>query len=937
MRHIFSPIAITALLIIAFGDVLSQTIPTSLVLSVPVEASVKGGETVSYAVVIPAGQTARIDVEQNGVDVALAAYKPTGERFIETESPSGVLGRDLILVTADSSGVYKIDVTPSDPRAAIGKFKIKLSGLRPTTDTDHQINAAAKRITKVADEATVLRQNGTREGRRAAIAKFAEVIELSRQKQDKVWEVVALITTGLLYEQLGEVQRALDYYSRGLDLTRTVGNKQYEGSSINNLAVAYLGLAEYETAVSYLSQAMELQTAAGNRRGQGVVYNNLGTAHLMLGNIQRSEEYYQQALAVRREVKDERGEGFALNNLGQVYLESGDLTRAKEFFELAIALRKRISDKQGEAVTERNLGKLLVKTGDLDAAVAHLTRANEISGQLGDRRVQADTLYWLATVDAKRGNVDRAIEQIESGLGIIEQIRGEIVNPQLRTGYFSTVPQFYELYASLLVQRGQAKNDQADIDLSFQVSERARARTLIEILQEARIDIEKGPDATALDELQESLNSKYRDKTTLLSGKHTPEQLAKLTNEINRLTQEVEALQVKIRRENPRYADITLGSVRSTSEIRELLDDNTVLLEYKLGDERSFVWTVTNDKVSVNVLPSREKIESVARAYYAAVSSPVKTVQANAAKHQSELDNILLGPVSASIGTKRLAIVGDGVLQFLPFAALPRASSNEVITLPSAGVLAELRENSKPREQSERNAIVFADPIFEAGDSRLRTKPQTVEKPAALTRVMRDVVSGNDLPRLLSSRQEARDIQTLLSENRSRVLLDFDASLDGVTGTDLSKYRYIHFATHGLLNTRDPRSSGLVFSLFDKTGKPKQGFMRLEDIYDLKLDADLVVLSACQTALGKDVRGEGLIGLTRGIMYAGSRQVLATLWKVDDAATAEFMKRFYRAMIKDGLPSAVALKRAQSEMKAIPRFKAPFYWAGFTLQGDWKQ
>lgn len=937
MRHIFSPIAITALLIIAFGNVLSQTISKSLILSVPVEASVKGGETLSFTVEIPAGQTARIDVEQNGVDVALAAYKPTGERFIETESPSGVLGRDLILVTADSSGVYKIDVTPSDPRAAIGKFKIKLSGLRPTTDTDHQINAAAKRITKVADEATVLRQNGTREGRRAAIAKFAEVIELSRQKQDKVWEVVALITTGLLYEQLGEVQRALDYYSRGLDLTRTVGNKQYEGSSINNLAVAYLGLAEYETAVSYLSQAMELQTAAGNRRGQGVVYNNLGTAHLMLGNIQRSEEYYQQALAVRREVKDERGEGFALNNLGQVYLESGDLTRAKEFFELAIALRKRISDKQGEAVTERNLGKLLVKTGDLDAAVAHLTRANEISGQLGDRRVQADTLYWLATVDAKRGNVDRAIEQIESGLGIIEQIRGEIVNPQLRTGYFSTVPQFYELYASLLVQRGQAKNDQADIDLSFQVSERARARTLIEILQEARIDIEKGPDATALDELQESLNSKYRDKTTLLSGKHTPEQLAKLTNEINRLTQEVEALQVKIRRENPRYADITLGSVRSTSEIRELLDDNTVLLEYKLGDERSFVWAVTKDKVSVNILPSRSNIETVARAYYAAVSSPIKTVQVNAAKHQSELDNILLGPVSALIGTKRLAIVGDGVLQFLPFAALPRASSNEVITLPSAGVLAELRENSKPREQSERNAIVFADPIFEAGDSRLRTKPQTVEKPAALTRVMRDVVSGNDLPRLLSSRQEARDIQTLLSENRSRVLLDFDASLDGVTGTDLSKYRYIHFATHGLLNTRDPRSSGLVFSLFDKTGKPKQGFMRLEDIYDLKLDADLVVLSACQTALGKDVRGEGLIGLTRGIMYAGSRQVLATLWKVDDAATAEFMKRFYRAMIKDGLPSAVALKRAQSEMKAIPRFKAPFYWAGFTLQGDWKQ
>ncbi|HMT09087.1 MAG TPA: CHAT domain-containing protein [Pyrinomonadaceae bacterium] len=937
MRTVSRLAVIVILALLAAAGIRAQNLVSPLSINVAVDAQIKGGETQSYSVEIPQGQTARVEVEQKGVDIALAAYTPTGERFIETESPSGLVGNDFILVTATTTGTYKIDVIPSDPRAAVGKYSIKLADIRPTAEADHQINAAAKRITKVADEATILRQNGTREGRRAAIVKFDEVIQLSRQKQDKVWELISLITIGLLYEQLGEVQRSIDFYTRGLEMARVVGNKQYEGSSINNLAVAYLTLAEYETSVSYLSQAMELQTAAGNRRGQGVVYNNLGTAHLMLGNIQRSEENYKLALDVRREVKDERGEGFALNNLGQVYLESGDFTKAKDYFEQAISLRKRIADKQGEAVTERNLGKLLVKTGEADAALPHLIRANELSGQLGDRRVQADTLYWLATVEARKGNVDKAIIHIGSGLGIIEQIRGEIVNPQLRTGYFSTVPQFYELYASLLVQRGQATKSQADIDLSFQVSERARARTLVEILQEARIDIEKGPDAKALDELQESLNAKYRDKTTLLAGKYTPEQLAKLTNEINKLTQDVEALQVKIRRENPRYADITLGSVRSTSEIRELLDDNTVLIEYKLGDERSFVWTVTKDKVNVSVLPSRDKIESIARAYYTSVSSPNKTAQATSLKHQTEINNILLGPISSLIGTKRLAIVGDGVLQFLPFAALQRVASNEVIVLPSAGVLAELRENSKPRETKANSAIVIADPVFEPNDSRLASRSTATEKPSALARVMRDVVAGQELPRLLSSRQEARDIQALLTEDRSTVKLDFEASLDGVTGTDLTKFRYVHFATHGLVNTRDPRLSGLVFSLFDKSGKPKEGLMRLEDIYDLKLDADLVVLSACQTALGKDVRGEGLIGLTRGIMYAGSRQVLATLWKVDDAATAEFMKRFYGAMVKDGLPSAAALKRAQSEMKAIPRYRTPFFWAGFTLQGDWKQ
>jgi tetratricopeptide (TPR) repeat protein len=901
-----------------------------------VEREIKGGDTHSFVVEIAAGNTARIEIEQKGVDVALAAYSPDDKQFLTSESPSGVLGGDLILVTATANGKYRIAVTPSDSRAASGKYVIKLTEIRPTTAEDELINAAAMKITKVAEEATVFRQNGTRDGRRKAIERFNEVIELSRQKRDKVWETVALITIGLLYEQLGEVQQSLDFYSRGLALAREVGNKQYEGSSINNLAVAYLGLGEYETSVSYLTQALALQTAAGNRRGQGVVFNNLGTAYLFLGDLVKSEEFYRQALSVRREVKDDRGEGFALNNIGQVFIQSGDYPKARDFLDQALALRKRIADKQGEAVTSRNIGKLLFKSGNNAEAAKFLNEARKLSNELGDRRVEADTLFWLASIAARSDDVSKGIEYIERGLGIIEQIRGEIINPQLRTGYFSTVPQYYELYADLLVSRGQKQNDEKDIELALQVSERARARTLVELLQEARIDIKKGEDERRLDELQETLNAKYRDRTTLLSGKPTPAQIEKITAEINSLDADVEALQVKIRRENPAYADLTYGSALSASEIRELLDDKTVLLEYKLGDTRSLLWLVTKSSVRVFNLPPRKAIESLATDYYKAVAGG-RAGYGDVARLEMELSKTLLGQVSNAIGKNRVAVVADGVLQLIPFSAMPGLAANETVGLPSAGVLAELRRTAKARTSSPRKLAIFADPVFEANDSRLiSAKEVSKEKYAAVGRNLRDLNRGAELQRLIASRTEAREIAGLFPASHVKTHLDFDASVDAATDERLRDYNIIHFATHGLLDTQRPESSSLVFSLFDKNGKRRDGFMRLRDVYDLELSSDLVVLSACQTALGKDVRGEGLIGLTRGFMFAGAPRVVASLWKVDDAATAEFMKRFYRGMIKEGLTPATALKKAQNELKATPRFRYPYYWAGFTLQGDWR-
>jgi CHAT domain-containing protein len=271
-------------------------------------------------------------------------------------------------------------------------------------------------------------------------------------------------------------------------------------------------------------------------------------------------------------------------------------------------------------------------------------------------------------------------------------------------------------------------------------------------------------------------------------------------------------------------------------------------------------------------------------------------------------------------------------------------------------VLAFMREELRGRPHAPKAVAVIADPIFDINDERLRstvalvrhsspTSGAVVERNAPeqmpVSRARRslrsfDEDSGEGLARLPFSRREAQAIMNVVPEGEGLLALDFRASRATVMGGELANYRIVHFATHGILNSVQPEFSGIVLSLFDKAGNGQEGFLKLNEIYNLNLPADLVVLSACQTALGKEIRGEGLIGLTRGFMYAGTPRVIASLWKVDDAATARLMGEFYKAMLAEGRPPAAALRMAQVKMWQQHRWRSPYYWAAFTLQGEWK-
>jgi CHAT domain-containing protein len=276
--------------------------------------------------------------------------------------------------------------------------------------------------------------------------------------------------------------------------------------------------------------------------------------------------------------------------------------------------------------------------------------------------------------------------------------------------------------------------------------------------------------------------------------------------------------------------------------------------------------------------------------------------------------------------------------------------NHEIVSLPSASSLAVLRRELAGRAPAPKAVAVIADPVFDADDERVKKSAQDVVASnnkqttrsgdeQEVFRSAREVGAADAqqrLQRLLFSRREAEAIMSLAPGGAGFEALDFAASRATALDSNLSQYRIIHFATHGLLNSQTPELSGIVLSLFDEHGRPQDGFLRLHDIYNLKLAADLVVLSACKTGLGKEVKGEGLIGLTRGFLYAGSPRVVASLWKVNDQATSELMKLFYQRMLGGGLRPAAALRMAQIDMWRQKRWAAPYYWAGFALQGEWK-
>jgi CHAT domain-containing protein/Tfp pilus assembly protein PilF len=792
----------------------------------------------------------------------------------------------------------------------------------------------------------------------------------------------------LIYKERGDLIQAEKLYLQAVGILEELAPKSYEMSmALNNLGILNHLREDLDAAGEYFRRALLIaEKIAPDSPHVAALLGNLGGIAQEQGNLAMAREYFLRALSINEKgVPNSLDTAYALNKLGNLEQEQKEDREAKEHYERALRIEEIVAPRGASAAATLNhLGDLAVREGDWSRAETDYRRALEIRKKLSSKNIEyVESLASLASLLRHRGQVEEAAKLFAQALDALEnQITalggGEEISSNFRAKHID----YYKEYVDLLLQQKQP-------ELAFQVFERLRARELLKILMN-HIDFSKG-EASPMLAQQRSLAADIAAKSTrrarLLGQEHAEDQIFNLDKEIRALEAHLEEINSEIRKSNPDYAALTQPQPLTVKEVQErLLDADTVLLEYDLGGERSHLWLVTPDSTTTYELPKRSEIEVAARKFREILTARntmvkgqtdidrlarAKKADAEYPAAAAELGRMLLSAVASRIGHKRLLIVSDGILQYIPFAALPIPNDtaagesaalsplirdHEIVSLPSASVLGVLKQQTAGRAAAAKTVAVLADPVFDIKDQRVQTRQISSQKPKAAEPVRSGtdgallsdhlssslmlrsaseigVIKGEaPFPRLLFSRAEAEAILQGIPTSQSLKALDFEASRPTATSPELYNYRIVHFATHGLLNSEHPELSGLVLSLVNEQGKEQNGFLGLKDIYNLNLRADLVVLSACETGLGKEVQGEGLVGVARGFMYAGASSVVASLWKVDDLATAEFMKIFYKGMLNDKLRPAAALRRAQLAMSK--RRSSPYFWAGFVLQGQ---
>jgi CHAT domain-containing protein/Tfp pilus assembly protein PilF len=932
----------------------------------------RAGELREYRIPLEQGQFLHAVVEQRDIDVIVAMYDALGRELIRVDRPNGFRGPEPVYAVADRTGDWRIEVRAVKEISKGGGYAVTLDTPRTATERDRTLVAAALALS----EGDRLRERTTQEARlqalrayevalplwsvlgdhegrgatlsgmgqihfalgdlaqaksaycwalrefaaednlisqrmmldrygevciragdlKGALAAFERALELSRNAAYGPGEANALNDIASVYLAWGEIQPALDRYEQAQKRWHQLGGRLQEASVLRHTGDVLLQAGRASQAMAAFQNALQIEKREGDLKEVATTLISIGTASQDLGRFNSARRTLRQALILARRIGAPDLQSVALVRLGEAYDKLGDLPRARTSYIEALRMARHSGDLLTQADSLAELGGCADRIGDHGRAIRLLKEARKLDEIAGEREREARTYYGQALAERRLKRFEDAQRSIETALKILELLRQKPAQVQIRASFFAVRHAFWDFEIGLLMEsaRRERERRQEYEARAFEVSERARARSVLDELV-AR----PGQGAVAAEPA-------------------SPEPL-----ELREIQQQV-------------------------------LDDDTLLLAYALGEKGSFLWLVGRDSIAVHELPPGKDLEKRAGAVHALLGSRQQTRSRVAGEQEArDLSRKLLGPVASELGGKRLLVVADGKLQYVPFAALPDPATgdgmkaaplvaqHEVVSIPSASVLGALRRNLAARQLPPGIVAVFADPVFRADDPRL--KGHTAPAEAVLPRHASPVAMASrsardaDLDRLGPlpfSGREAEAILALAPPERTFSAQGLAANRAAATSPTLGRYRFLHFATHGLI--RDyPFMPGIMLSRFDEKGLPQDGFLSARDIYGLQLRADLVVLSACRTGLGEDLPGEGLAGLTRAFLHAGARRVLVSLWDVDDRATAQLMAFLYEEMLRRERSPAAALRIAQLRMMKETPWKAPYFWAGFVLQGDW--
>jgi CHAT domain-containing protein len=798
-------------------------------------------------------------------------------------------------------------------------------------------------------------------------------LELAQRNQDS--RLLALLRTdiALSHNARGEFALAIEAYRQALNDSRAHPNPTADAVAWINLGLAYGQLGDSAQALAAYDEGAAIAGRIECWSCLAEIEVDRADDLVDAGDFARAEEAYGRALDLSNQHQLVRQHAEAQRGLARCALERGQWSQARSRLESARRELARTHGRLNESVVYTLLGNLEERTGHPTAARQDYTRALSLARASANEAWQAAAYASLARLAQQSDVLDVAKHNIEQAIALIESERSHIDAPDLRTSYFGTKRSYYGLYIDILMQLARERANESYAAQALTVAERARARALQDQLAQRAITVDARIDPKLLAEERETtdhLHAWAYQLAQLSPGEQPKRQ--ELQARIDAASRQLDEVRGHIRAANPRYAELTHpSSVRPEAIQHELLDDKVSVLEFWLGERQSYLWVVTQDALSAFTLPARSIIEPAARdlrdQLLAGTQIPSSvSIEQRAAKDAALLKDLslradvlraaILPSAARPLLRRVVAVVPDGILQLVPFAFLCSAgeanasAASTYVNLPSISTLRSLR--MLPRSRAAPGALaVIADPVFRADDDRLRLSAERTTGNTNASHDALDVAGGRaepmvlravseagvaDLARLPHSREEAQAIAALADPRASWIALDFAASRSAALAASWPSYSIVHFATHSLINARHPELSGIVLSLYDVHGKSEDGFLRMSDIYNMRVPADLVVLSVCDSAVGKDVGSEGPANLARAFFYAGARRVIASLWPVDDRASVAFMRELYSGMLRLGLAPQDALTRAQRELQQNPRWRAPYYWAPFVLEGDWE-
>jgi CHAT domain-containing protein len=747
-----------------------------------------------------------------------------------------------------------------------------------------------------------------------------------------------------LYEfELGNYEWARELGLRAQERAAAIPDGPLEALTLYDLSRLDAAAGDFDAAIARSKRGLEL--AGDNPTSRNVLIMWLGFYHLRRGELDEAESLFNARLEMARKTVNRDQEALTRLGIADVMLARGDRDGARKGYEAA-ALALERGAQHWRCISEERLGRLDLEDGQLDRAFARFETMAQIALQRQSPTCEAEARAGLADVAARRGDLEAADAEARRVVELTEAFRQAAVSVESRTLGFGSLAPAYERAIDISMRRAD-RGDHGALERALMLNEQALARGLLDRVTETRLDSHARVPA-ALEQDHHRVRERWRARLAELQvamriDADAPRTL-RLAEETRALAVQVRDLESKIDAADPRHATFVRPHPLALEGIQSLLGDDTLLLEYALGDARSYLWVVSACEIKAFTLPARAEIEGLAWRLHDQLArsgtpgAEPKSGRGSAEENRAVLSRVIIGPASALLGEKRLVLVLPGALSLVPFGALPDSAGDamiarhEIVQIPSATTLGAMRTAMDGRSPPTKVGAVFADPIFDADDPRVRREP-SLARSVPIPSEPR--AGGLALTRLPFSRGEAQEIASLARGSVS-VFLGFEASRERVLGRALANFGFIHFATHGVVNQKVPGLSSVVLSLVDRAGHPRDGFVMVPDIYDMTLNADVVVLSGCQTALGKQVQGEGPIGLARGFMYAGVPRVVASLWQVDDLATAELMRRFYRGMLVNGLRPSAALRAAQRELAATHRWRSPYFWAPFVLQGEWR-